>query len=510
MTKSNTLTHRLNQSFNNSRNKRAITFYRNGFIETELSYDDLMNDASRVANELTKQGIEKGDRVVFYLDKCVFFVIAHIAVQLIGAVGVPLNPGLKKAEIRYLLSNAEPKLAFVDLKKSALIKEVDSDLSVVFIDTEKPYHDLHHVAFLNPKPFSVDIDPDDPALIIYTSGTTGKPKGAVLTQNNLSDDAIKIIDFWEIDGNDVLCHALPLFHIHGLCFALHTILICGGHILMIDVFSVENVMGILADKSKEYRCSVFMAVPLIYKRLLDYQERCKNEVSHIRLWASGSAPLLPKEFERIKAVFGKEPVEREGMTETGMNFSNPLRGKRKPGSIGIPLPGVKVKVVNPGEDSEVMQGGTGEFWLKGSSITPGYWRNPEETAKAFSGGWFKTGDLGHMDSDGYYFLTDRIKNIIISGGENISPKEIEMVINDCNGVAESAVVGIPNDNWGEMVVAAVVKQPGSNINDNDLDAFCKQYLMSWKCPKKIIFIEDMPRNSMGKILSEKIKGLFDD
>jgi malonyl-CoA/methylmalonyl-CoA synthetase len=228
------------------------------------------------------------------------------------------------------------------------------------------------------------------------------------------------------------------------------------------------------------------------------------------LWTSGSAPLLVKDFERIKKVFGKEPVEREGMSETGMNFSNPLHGKRKPGSIGIPLPGLAVRIVDPVTFKDVPPGQVGELWLRSQAITPGYWRKPLETAATFEDGWFRTGDLGRIDEDGYYYLTDRMKHIIITGGENVSAKEVESVINLVDGVLESSVVGIPDEKWGEKVVAAVVKKVGADLSPKELQAFCKKRLHDWKCPKGIIFVEEIPKNTMGKVLKEDVKQFFKD
>jgi malonyl-CoA/methylmalonyl-CoA synthetase len=241
---------------------------------------------------------------------------------------------------------------------------------------------------------------------------------------------------------------------------------------------------------------------------MDYMGDRKLDFAHMRLWTSGSAPLLPKDFKRVYRTFGKEPVEREGMSETGMNFSNPLRGERKPGSIGYPLPNLEVRIVDPDTGADVQPGQTGEIWLKGPAVTPGYWRKPEETARAFEQGWFRTGDLGNIDEDGYYYLTDRIKHIIISGGENISPKEVEFVINQLEDVVESSVVGIPDERWGEKVVAAVVKKTNSNIQSEEIRAHCKNNLHDWKCPKKIVFVKELPRNTMGKVLKEEVKNIF--
>jgi len=222
------------------------------------------------------------------------------------------------------------------------------------------------------------------------------------------------------------------------------------------------------------------------------------------LWTSGSAPLLVKHFEKITKIFGKEPVEREGMSETGMNFSNPVRGVRKPGSIGVPLPDLEVRIVDTETYVDVEPGQEGEIWLKGPAVTPGYWRKSKETAKAFKEGWFRTGDLGRTDEDGYYYLTDRCKHIIISGGENISPKEVEGVINKLDDVLESSVVGIPDEKWGEKVVAAVVTKAESRIEAGEIQAYCKEHLHNWKCPKEIVFLEELPKNTMGKVLKNEL------
>ena len=488
--------------------KKAISFLRNGQLETEISYHQLHRDSNRLAHELQKLGIQKTDRVILWIQKSLIFVMAHLALQKIGAISVPLNPGFKKSEMDYLVKDADAKLILAEPDRQSLIKEIDPDLTALIVDTRAAYQDIDFFRSA-PEEFSpIEIKAHDPGLIIYTSGTTGKPKGAVLTQKNLAHDAKNIIHIWEIGKTDVLCHALPLFHVHGLCFALHTALIAGAHIVMLDQFSPEQVVATLARKEQQNACTVFMAVPAMYNKLMDYLGERNPDFAHMRLWTSGSAPLLPSDFERVQAVFGKQPVEREGMSETGMNFSNPLRGQRKPGSIGLPLPDLEVRVVNPETGLNVDPGQTGEIWLKGPAITPGYWRKPEETARAFDEGWFKTGDLGRVDQDGYYYLTDRIKHIIISGGENVSPKEVEIVINRLEGVVESSVVGVPDEKWGERVVAAVVTRPDSHIKPEDIRAHCKNHLHDWKCPKEVTFVKALPRNTMGKVLKEEVKKFF--
>ena len=496
------------ESFLARRRKPAITFLRDGRVETELSYLELERDIIRMAGVFQNLGVAKGDRVILLLSKSLIWVLAHMSLQKLGAVVVPLNPGFKRSELDYLLQDAEAKIILSMPGKEAMIKEIDPSLINLTIDTTRHYQDMEifHKASGDFRP--VEIGSDDPALIIYTSGTTGSPKGTILTQMNLIHDARNIIKIWEISESDTLCHALPLFHVHGLCFALHTALLAGAHVVMLDLFSPQRVIETLSQKNGSLACTVFMAVPAMYGKLMEYLGDERPDFEHMRLWTSGSAPLLAADFERIEQIFGKQPVEREGMSETGMNFSNPLHGPRKPGSIGLPLPGLKVRTVDPSSGKDVTPGQTGEFWLKGPAITPGYWRKTEETKKTFEKGWFKTGDLGNIDKDGYYYLTDRIKHIIISGGENVSPKEVEAVINRIDGVSESSVVGVPDKKWGEKIVAAVVKKPVSDLNPDDIRVICKKHLHDWKCPKEVNFVEELPRNTMGKVLKEEVKRLF--
>ena len=495
-------------SFLNFGEKRSISFLKNNAIETEISYARLNQDSTRLANTFLEMGVEKGDRVILYLNKSLIFVVAYLALQKIGAIAVPLNPGFKREEMSYCVKDVDVKLVLSGSEQEGVIKEIASDSAVIVINTKTPYQKLDFFQSASGVTPQVRIGPDDPALIIYTSGTTGYPKGAVLTQKNLIHDANNIINIWDITGSDVLCHALPLYHVHGLCFALHTALMAGAHTIMLESFSPEEVIKVLSSKEDKYSCSVFMAVPSMYSKIMDRAEKMDLDFSHMRLWTSGSAPLLAKDFKKIERIFGQAPVEREGMSETGMNFSNPLHGQRKPGSVGLPLPNLEVRIVDPETLADVNPGQTGEIWLKGPSVTAGYWQKPEETARSFENGWFKTGDLGFVDEDGYYYLTDRIKHIIISGGENISPKEIELVINRVAEVVESCVVGIPDDEWGEKVVAAVVIKPDSSIEPDDIIHFCKEHLHNWKCPKKIVFVQELPKNRMGKVQKEAVKNIF--
>jgi len=496
------------QTFLRQEDRRALTFLRGPRIESRLTYRMLARDTALMAGFLSDLGVGKGDRVILFIPKSVLSVVVHLALLRMGAIGVPLNIGFKKSEMDYFVKDAEPTLILAGTQESSLVAALGGNARSLALDTDRPYEETdffrkeRETASLPPP------SPDDPALIIYTSGTTGRPKGAVLTQKNLSCDALNILDIWEIGETDVLCHALPLFHVHGLCFGLHTALLAGAHVLLLDGFSPETVAGLIEKGDGPSRPSVFMAVPSMYSRLMDVIEKRGPDLQHMRLWTSGSAPLLPKDFQRIKDLVGQAPVEREGMSETGMNFSNPVRGVRKPGAIGLPLPGLEVRIVHPETLEDLPSGETGEIWLRGPAITPGYWRKPEETAKAFVDGWFRTGDMGKIDKDGYYYLTDRLKQIIISGGENISPKEVEGIINALPDVLESSVVGIPDDQWGEKVVAAVVRKPDSSLLAGNVVAQCKEHLHPWKCPKEVRFIDSLPRNTMGKVLIHEVKQIF--
>lgn len=488
--------------------KTALTFIRNGKAETQITFKKLLCDINRFAESLSRIGVQKGDRVVIFIPKSIIAVVAHFAILKIGAMAVPLNPGFKKNEMAYLLGDARAKLIIAEPDKKALVRQIDSQAQIMEMQTAIPYQNIDFFRSSVESAPAIEIAEDDPGLVIYTSGTTGNPKGAVLTHKNLICDASNIIDIWEITSADVLCHALPLFHVHGLCFALHTALLSGAHVRMLDQFSVETVVAELSRKTGNSACTVFMAVPAMYTKLMDFIGDLQLDFNHMRLFTSGSAPLPVKEFERITKAFGQEPVEREGMSETGMNFSNPLRGQRIPGSIGLPLPGLQVRIVDPDSLTDVTPGKVGEIWLKGPAIAQCYWQKPRETADTFADGWFRTGDLGKADSKGYYYLTDRIKHIIISGGENVSAKEVETIINQIDGIDESVVVGKPDEKWGERVVAAVTRKPGAAVNEATIKDYCKVKLHDWKCPKEIKFLDEMPRNTMGKILKEEVKKFF--
>jgi malonyl-CoA/methylmalonyl-CoA synthetase len=472
----------LNASFQAHGDKPAVCFLRRGRLETTLTYADLDAHASRMTGYFKAAGVGKADRVILFLPKSIGFLIAHLALLRLGAVSVPVNPGFRQEEMAYLVKDTRPALILAGTSQARILESVDPELDIRILDTDRVYQEIDLFQSYSDDSSFVDLRREDPGTIIYTSGTTGQPKGAVLTQGNLAHDAKNIIDIWKITRADRICHALPLFHVHGLCFAAHTALMVGATLIMHDRFAPEQVIETLAVDDPDRRCTIFMAVPSMYIKMLEAIGDAPAEFEHVRLWASGSAPLLSKDFERIRKVFGKAPVEREGMSETGMNFSNPLSGPKKPGSIGLPLPQLEVRIISTETGQTAPAGQTGEIWLRGPGITPGYWRKPKETEKAFHNGWFKTGDLGYADQDGYYYLTDRIKNIIISGGENISPKEIETVINRMDAVLESAVVGIPDDKWGKRWPPLSGAGRGLNLMPQKSGATAGSIFMTGKHP----------------------------
>jgi len=490
--------------------KEAILFVKKGRLESRITYSSLKEISDRVTNGLMEMGLKKGDRVILFMPKSIEQMVIHIGIQKVGAISVMLNPGFKRDEMDYFLKDTDAKIAIVGKREEALIRSVDEKRPILSVETETPFTERKLFPSSPSQILHGEGSSDDPAVLIYTSGTTGQPKGAILTQRNLIQDARNIIQIWEMTETDVLCHALPLFHVHGLCFALHTSLIAGSKIVMMDEFSSENVIDILSRPRGELACTMFMGVPTMYVKMIEKMEGKRRDFHHIRLLTSGSAPLLPKDFERIKEVFGKEPVEREGMSETGMNFSNPLRGMKKAGSIGLPLPNVEVRIVSPETFEDLKSGEVGEIWLKGPNVTPGYWEKPQETEAAFVNGWFRTGDLGKKDEDGYYYITDRLKHVIISGGENISPKEIESVLDRHQKILESCVIGVPDKKWGEKVVAAIVLKQGATLTVKEIEAYCKSLLLDWKCPKEVFFLEELPRNRMGKVMKEEVAKRFID
>ena len=339
-------------------------------------------------------------------------------------------------------------------------------------------------------------DPDATCLMIYTSGTTGRPKGAELTQGNLTAglDALHVAWGWQTD--DLLLHVLPIFHVHGLLVALHGALHAGATTILHARFDPLRTLQTLQDR----RCTVFMAVPTIHRRLVDVPDAAHFDLSHMRLLTCGSDRLPDDLFGQFRETFGHTLLERYGMSETIMLLSNPLHGERRVGSVGLPLPGVEVRIVDPEDEMPVADNVVGEVQVRGANVCKGYWRQPDKTMAAFTAdGWFRTGDLGLREPDGYYMLKGRSKDLIICGGYNVYPPEVELVLAEHPAVVASAVIGCPDDEWGERVTAIVVAQPGARVTEAEIIAFCRERLAHYKAPRHVIFITDLPRNAMGKV-----------
>jgi malonyl-CoA/methylmalonyl-CoA synthetase len=471
------------------------------FIETPgggyHSYADLDRESARYARFLTGSGLKSGDRVAVQIEKSPQSLFLYLGCLRAGLIYLPLNPAYRAAEIEYYLGDAEPGAVICRPADLAGMRELarplgfqhvyslDADGQGTLTEACQPVGSDYDVR---------DVAPDDTAVLLYTSGTTGRPKGAMLTHANLATNALALHQAWGWRPEDVLLHALPLFHIHGLFVACHCVLLNGTRMILLPKFDVAAVMQSLPQ------ATVFMGVPTFYTRLLADPAFGRGTCRHMRLFTSGSAPLLTQTFEEFRARTGHEILERYGMTETGMNTSNPLNGPRRPGTVGRPLPGVSVRVTDD-ENRDVRVGEIGQLQVRGDNVFQGYWRLPRKTAEEFtSDGYFRTGDLARLDNDGYVSIVGRAKDLIITGGLNVYPKEIETYLEKLDGVVESAVIGVAHPDFGEAVVAVVVRQPGrDDVTEAGLIAELKEKIAGYKVPKRVFFVPELPRNTMGKV-----------
>ena len=460
-----------------------------------MSYGDLERRAERFAGALAAHGVGVGDRVAVSVEKSAAAVVLHVALLRLGAVQLPLNPAYTDAEIGALLDDAEPTVLVQDPARSPLAGgwhtlTLDAGGSGSLADT---------AAQAAPFTSSAALTADSPAALLYTSGTTGRPKGAVLSHGNLVHNAITLVDAWAFTGDDVLLHVLPLFHTHGLFVATHCVLASGASMQLLPRFDLDDVLQGLTTST------VFMGVPTHYARLLSDPRFDRALADRQRLFISGSAPMTVGLHEQHTARTGQVVLERYGMTETSMLASNPLVGVRKPGTVGKPLPGVGIRVVDDG-DAPVAAGEVGEVLVKGPNVFSGYWRRPELRDTVFTrGGWFRTGDLGRWDDDGYLELVGRSKDLVISGGMNVHPKEVETVLDSLDGVVESAVVGLPDADLGEVVVAVVVASAEAELDVSALLSSARQRLAGFKLPKRIVVVDALPRNAMGKVEKARLR-----
>ncbi|GAC1687185.1 MAG: acyl-CoA synthetase [Candidatus Dormibacteraceae bacterium] len=449
--------------------------------DRHVTRDELRTEAEQIAGGLQEQGVKPGDRVGMYAASTLDWVIAYLGAQRSGACVVPMNPDYRSAEVEHIVTNADPALVITDDERAAIVDGLGRRSVNV--------HKLRRGA----PPQMPEITSESPAAILYTSGTTGRPKGAVLDHGGLLAQARGAIEMWRWTSSDILVHALPLFHLHGLGMGLHGTLLSGGSATLIH-FSPQAVVAELT-RDDPLRGTMFFGVPAMYQRLLDWLDEHPTDLSHVRLFVSGSAPLPPAVFERCERLLGQPPVERYGITEGGIVITNPYEGPRQPGRVGIPFPGVEVRI---GDKDEVQ--------LKGGQVFCGYWRNEAATKEAFTpDGFFMTGDVGEIGEDGTLAIRGRLKELIISGGFNVYPREVEIVLEAHPAVEEVAVAGVPSEAWGEEVTAFVVPSRAHQLVEDELIAFARERLATYKCPRRVVVVESLPRNAMGKVERSKLK-----
>ena len=490
-------------------------------VETDqgllYTWHDLERATAMMANLLMSLNLPAGARVAVQVEKSVEAMMLYLATLRAGFVFLPLNTAYQSAEIEYFINNAEPAVVVCSPKNFGWVSKIAfkaGTQNVFTLGDDRSGSWLERTAHCSDQHTAAVMQPDDLAAILYTSGTTGRSKGAMLSHDNLLSNALVLKDYWgwrtPEQGGDVLIHALPIFHVHGLFVALHGALINGSKMIWCAKFDPKFVVQKLPE------ATVFMGVPTLYTRLLQEPGLDKNAVRHMRLFVAGSAPLLIETFTEWQEKTSHTILERYGMSETAMLTSNPYSlsqgGERRGGTVGFALPGVTVCVM--GDDGQVLPTGEiGSIQVKGPNIFKGYWRMPEKTKEEFTAdGFFKTGDVGKVDERGYITIVGRSKDLIISGGYNVYPAEIEGYINDMPGVAESALVGVPHPDFGEVGVAVVIAKPGSTVDAAQITATLKSSLANFKIPKQCFVVAELPRNTMGKVqknlLRDQYKALY--
>lgn len=474
-----------------------------------IRYGDMLARPAQLARALKHLGVEPGDRVAVQVEKSPECIFLYLACLRAGAVFLPLNTAYTLTELGYFFGDAEPRLVVCDPARAGDIAPLAKTSGAVTATLgSNGEGSLTELAAQQPADFDdVAREPDDLAAILYTSGTTGRSKGAMLSHENLASNARVLAEQWRFTGEDVLIHALPIFHTHGLFVATNVALMAGASMLFEQKFDASRIVSLLP------RATVLMGVPTFYTRLLQQQGLDTQAAKNIRLFVSGSAPLLSETHKAWRELTGHAILERYGMTETNMNTSNPYEGERRAGTVGFPLPGVSLRIADPDSGAALAQGEVGMIEVKGPNVFSGYWRMPEKTKAEFrADGFFITGDLGLIDADGYVHIVGRGKDLIISGGYNIYPKEIESEIDALAGVAESAVIGLAHPDFGEGVTAVVVREPASQITGAEIVGAIAGQLAKYKHPKQVIFVDELPRNTMGKVqknlLRETYKGLY--
>ena len=469
------------------------------------SWNDLDQASGKIANLLASLKLPKGSRIAVQVEKSPEALLLYLAALRAGLIFIPLNTAYHSAEMRYFIEDAQPAVVVCSPQNFGWLAQLAFSLGcshVFTLDDKLPNQGslLQRAGPLSGQFQTVHSEPDDIASILYTSGTTGKSKGAMLSHGNLGSNAQALQQAWQWQSSDVLLHSLPLFHVHGLFISCHVALLSGSRMIFLPKFDPAQVLRFLPHST------VMMGVPTYYVRLLEQSGLNQKLCSHMRLFISGSAPLLAETFYSFAQRTGHTLLERYGMSETNIITSNPFQGERRVGTVGFPLNGEQVRIVDDnGALCEV--GGIGHIQVKGPNVFKGYWNMPEKTAQEFSAaGFFKTGDLGKFDQDGYLHIVGRSKDLIISGGYNIYPKEIELILDAMPGVLESAVIGLPHKDFGEAVCAVLVcNQP---LSSEELIATLKAQIANFKVPKQIFIVDELPRNTMGKVQKNVLRDRF--
>jgi len=470
-----------------------------------FSYADIQLEVARLASFITSLGLTPGDRVSVQVEKSPAALCLYLACLRGGFVFHPLNTAYQSSELEYFLGNAEPALLICDESKTDAMMPLAEQAGVANVLTLNA--DGSGSLIEQSRGSSIDFPivdraTDDMAALLYSSGTTGVPKGIMLSHGNLLSNAQSLVEAWGFTSEDRLLHALPVFHVHGLFVAFGCTLLSGGSMRWLPGFNPKDAVRYLPE------CTVMMGVPTYYTRLLDAEKFTADTCKNIRLFVSGSAPLLEETFVEFEQRTGHRILERYGMTETNMNTSNPLEGVRKPGTVGLPLPGVEVRIADE-DNQSLAQGEIGNLQVKGPNVFTGYWKMPDKTKEDFTAdGFFNTGDKGQFDAEGYVSIVGRAKDLVITGGLNVYPKEIELLIDDLPGVKESAIIGVPHTDFGEAVVAVVVPSPGEAVEEANIIAAVKNQLANFKVPKRVIFVEELPRNTMGKVQKKALRDSY--
>jgi malonyl-CoA/methylmalonyl-CoA synthetase len=468
-----------------------------------LTYAGVLEGSARLAHALGALGVTVGDRVAVQVEKSPEALLLYLACVRAGAIFLPLNTAYTLAELDYFIGDAEPSLIVCDPAKEEGLRALARGAAVATLDASGR-GSLSDAAEGRPDGFSdAERGADDLAAILYTSGTTGRSKGAMLSHDNLASNSLALVDHWRFTRDDVLIHALPIFHTHGLFVATNVVLFAGASMLFLPKLDADAIMRVMP------RATSMMGVPTFYTRLLQHPGLNRESTAHMRLFVSGSAPLLADTHREWAERTGHAILERYGMTETNMNTSNPYEGERAPGTVGMPLPGVSLRIVDPETGAATPQGEIGMIEVKGPNVFKGYWRNPEKTAAEFKAdGFFITGDLGRIDERGYVHIIGRGKDLIITGGYNVYPKEVETEIDALPGVVESAVIGLPHADFGEGVTAIVVARKDAALDETSIQATLESRLARFKCPKRVIIVDDLPRNTMGKVQKNVLRDTY--